>query len=406
MGEYSELRATSRYSGLDGLRGLAALVVLIHHCALVSPQLSAAVDSNGTGSFEPWVWWTTFTPLHLLWAGHEAVYTFFILSGFVLALPFLRDSPPSWATYYPKRLVRIYLPVWASLVIALLMAWTVPRTAGSELSYWVNLHDEPPHVLADAFLLRGAGLLNSPLWSLQWEMLFSLLLPIYVIGARKLGSYGPPGLLGIFILMAVGNLMRSPLLVYMSMFGVGVLMAAQREVLERWGRKIGPLAWLSLIAASITLLCSRWLFPQLPVAIAMAALGGALLIFAFLAWQPAISLGNGSLVRWLGMRSFSLYLIHEPIVVSVTFALRSNNAFLVAMLALPLSLLVTEAFFRLMERPSHRLAQAAGRVITIPSSVGAQSRRLTGKFTRPNASAAMRGNDRRGTVAKGQVENG
>ena len=135
-------------------------------------------------------------------------------------------------------------------------------------------------------------------------------------------------------------------------------------------------------------------------------LGGALLIFAFLAWQPAISLGNGSLVRWLGMRSFSLYLIHEPIVVSVTFALRSNNAFLVAMLALPLSLLVTEAFFRLMERPSHRLAQAAGRVITIPSSVGAQSRRLTGRFTRPNASAAMRGKDRRGTVAKGQVENG
>ncbi|MEV8083754.1 acyltransferase family protein [Pseudarthrobacter oxydans] len=380
MGEYNELQATSRYTGLDGLRGLAALVVVIHHCGLVSPQLSAAVDSNGTGSFEPWVWWTTFTPLHLLWAGHEAVYTFFILSGFVIALPFLRNSPSSWATYYPKRLVRIYLPVWASLVIALLMAWTVPRTAGSELSYWVNLHDEAPHVLADAFLLRGAGSLNSPLWSLQWEMLFSLLLPIYVIGARSLGRYGLPGLLGLFILMAAGNLMRSPLLVYMTMFGVGVLMASQREVLGQWGRKLGRSAWLGLIAASVILLCSRWLFPPLPVGIATAALDGALLIFVFLVWPPAISLGNGSLVRWLGLRSFSLYLIHEPIVLSVTFALRSTNAFHVLMLALPLSLLVTEVFFRLIERPSHRLAEAAGRVIVIPPGVGTKDRKLMGKL--------------------------
>lgn len=105
--------------------------------------------------------------------------TFFILSGFVLTLPLLRAAQPNWGAYYPKRIVRIYLPVWASIVFALLMAWALPRAASGGFSSWLNLHDEPPNVLSDVVLLGGAGQLNSPLWSLQWEMTFSLLLPLY-----------------------------------------------------------------------------------------------------------------------------------------------------------------------------------------------------------------------------------
>ena len=127
MGDDKTSRASTRYGALDGLRGLAAAVVVIHHCFLVSPSLSLAVARVDTGQVEPWVWWTTFTPLHLLWAGTEAVYVFFILSGFVLTLPFVGVWQPTWRAYYAKRFVRIYLPVWASLVIALLLAWIVPR---------------------------------------------------------------------------------------------------------------------------------------------------------------------------------------------------------------------------------------------------------------------------------------
>lgn len=110
MGDSDTVRTAARYSSLDGLRGLAASVVVLHHCFLVSPQLAQALDSRGTGLIEPWVWWSTFTPVHLLWAGREAVYIFFILSGFVLTLPLLRAGRPSWRAYYPRRLVRIYFP--------------------------------------------------------------------------------------------------------------------------------------------------------------------------------------------------------------------------------------------------------------------------------------------------------
>lgn len=363
MGDSENTRTTSRFTSLDGLRGLAALVVLVHHCLLVSPQLVGAVESGGAAPMDSWVWWATFTPLHLMWAGKEAVYVFFILSGFVLALPFVGDSRTMWRAYFPKRMVRIYLPVWASLIFAMLMAWTVPRVASPDFSSWLNLHEEAPNVLADAFLLRGAGSLNSPLWSLQWEMLFSLLLPLYVVVALRVRRAWLPGLAGLFLIIAIGNMKYAALPVYLPMFGVGVLMASRWDVLERWGRKVGPSGWASLLVASMVLLCSQWLFPQLPVTIPLAAIGGALLLFAFIACKSAVKLGNNLLVHWLGIRSFSLYLVHEPIVVSVAFVLHATNPFQVALIAMPLSLLVAEVFFRLVERPSHRLAGVAGRAV-------------------------------------------
>lgn len=364
MGDSENIRTTSRYTSLDGLRGLAALVVLLHHCLLVSPQLVGAIESAGVAPMDSWVWWATFTPLHLLWAGKEAVYVFFILSGFVLTLPFAGVSRPSWRAYFPKRMVRIYLPVWASLIFALLMAWAVPRVASPEFSSWINLHEEAPNVLADAFLLRGAGSLNSPLWSLQWEMLFSLLLPLYVVAALRIRRAWLPCLAGLVVIIMGGNMMYAALPVYLPMFGVGVLMAARREHLERWGQKLRPWGWASMLVASLVLLCSQWLFPQLPATISLAAVGGALLLFAFIGCKAAITLGNNSFIHWLGLRSFSLYLVHEPIVVSVSYWLHATNPFQVALFAVPLSLLAAEIFFRVVERPSQRFAGVAGRVVT------------------------------------------
>lgn len=355
---------TARYTSLDGLRGLAALVVVIHHCLLVSPQLSAAVDTDGTGLFEPWVWWATFTPFHLDWAGREAVYVFFILSGFVLTLPFVGNPRPDWAAYFPKRIVRIYLPAWASLILALGVAFAFPRVNDPDLSSWLNLHDEVPKVPSDALLLWGAGSLNSPLWSLQWEMTFSLLLPLYVVAALHIRRWWIAGIAGLILMIGIGDMMHMTGPVYVLIFGVGTLMAARLDALQKWSNTVGRLGWMTLIGASIPLLSFRWIFPQVQLGISAATLGGALLIFAFIAWRPTIALGNNSIVHWLGIRSFSLYLVHEPIVVSIAMFLHTTNPFHVALLAVPLSLVAAEGFFRIVEKPSHRLAGLVGRTMT------------------------------------------
>jgi len=83
----TENRPQGRIDSLDGLRGLAALVVVVHHVMHANGSLDFAtgLDGRAQGS---WVVRTlTFTPLHIVWAGTEAVLVFFVLSGLVLAMP-------------------------------------------------------------------------------------------------------------------------------------------------------------------------------------------------------------------------------------------------------------------------------------------------------------------------------
>jgi hypothetical protein len=57
---------SGRLTSLDGLRGLAAFIVVVHHCVLALPSLADQLDGPDRSS--P-AWWMTYTPAHLLWAG-------------------------------------------------------------------------------------------------------------------------------------------------------------------------------------------------------------------------------------------------------------------------------------------------------------------------------------------------
>lgn len=77
----------NRLRELDGLRGLAALIVLFYHISLTYPSLAAPYYAQPVEG--PLAFALTYTPLHLLRDGRMAVYIFFVLSGLVLALPVL-----------------------------------------------------------------------------------------------------------------------------------------------------------------------------------------------------------------------------------------------------------------------------------------------------------------------------
>lgn len=350
-----------RYHAIDGLRGLAALLVVLHHCVLVSPEFFDAYKSKGAPS--TLVWALTHTPLHLAWAGSEAVFVFFILSGFVLTLPFLRSNAPSWRVYYPKRLARIYLPVWGSIVFSLIMAYCVPRVNNSGYSEWINVHAADINPLRDAVLVLGTGILNTPLWSLSWEIVFSLLLPVYLFLAMRLRKNWMVWLAGTLAIIALASVLNEDKLVYLPMFGVGVLMAVHKDQLQRWAAKMGPMSWACLIAACVLALTSKWIIPGVPALDALAVVGGALALFTFLHFAPTVRFGERASMRWLGKISFSLYLTHEPIVVSVALLTGTTSPLMVVAISLPLSLLVAAGFFRLVEKPSHNFANALGRVI-------------------------------------------
>lgn len=288
------------------------------------------------------------------------MYVFFVLSGFVLALPFLKERAPTWLSYYPKRIVRLYLPVWASVVFAILLSALVPRVVDADASWWVNLHAAPADLVRDFLVVNGTGTLNTPLWSLQWEVLFSLLLPIYMFAAVRFQRLWVLCIIGLLALTGVGAVLDIRALIYLPMFGVGVLMAVGRDSLGRLAGRLGRWLWVVVLLVAGALLSSHWTFPSLPGSTVFATIGAALVIFAFLHCPAAVKLGEWAPVRWLGQRSFSLYLIHEPIVVSVALLTGSTNALFVLAISVTVSLLLTEVFFQLIERQSHRLANKVG----------------------------------------------
>ncbi len=85
------------------------------------------------------------------------------------------------------------------------------------------------------------------------------------------------------------------------------------------------------------------------------------MIMLALAFHPFGDLLSRRPVHWLGVRSYSLYLVHEPIVVALALDFRLTNAPIwFAIVAIALSIAVAAAFYRLVERPAVRLAHRVG----------------------------------------------
>ncbi|HEY2812487.1 MAG TPA: acyltransferase [Acidimicrobiales bacterium] len=364
-----------RDHSLDGLRGVAALVVVVHHTLLAS---AAAVDPYQSLTVVPTsLSWLVYTPLHLLYGGGEAVIVFFVLSGYVLTLSARR--PMAWGSYYVRRALRLYLPVWGALVFAALAIMIVPRHAQPNLNWWLNMHDHPIRgrdLVGDTTLVtQTPGALNPVLWSLQWEVLFSAALPLYLLVAhllRRVPAVIP--MLGLIGVLALGVHEAKDYLVALPVFGFGVLLAQHRDQLVHWRTWLhSGLASAIGFGAAAVLLTARWTTAwwvsedpgRSPQVIGYAtavgpALGATLLVALTVGgarWRGWLETRPA---QWLGTRSFSLYLVHEPIVVSVAL-LAGGFRPGTALLGMALALLAAEGFFRLVERPSLRLSRWSGR---------------------------------------------
>ena len=306
------------------------------------------------------------SPLHVLWAGGEAVLVFFVLSGFVLTLPFLDDARrPRLQSYYPQRFVRLYLPVACAVAFAVLLFVVVDRTVQPGMSWWLPWHvsDLNATAVVKDVTLVDPGSYNSALWSLRHEVLFSILVPLYVLIAKRGSQYAVPlallALAGGLLTLSIGRL--EGLAYCQSIFIIGVLMAVRVRDLERLAGRLSTLQWSCVAIAAWLLVTARWWAPGPDRAAAGAAIvGSALVVFLFLGCPVAIRAGVSPVAGWLGRRSFSLYLVHEPIVVALGFAMPSTNHLLVIVIAVALSLGAAQVFYVLVERPSHRLARRTG----------------------------------------------
>lgn len=351
-----------RYPALDALRGLAALAVMAGHHLNVLPALYPPRQG-----LEGWAGWLTYSPLHLLWAGGEAVILFFVLSGFVLSLGVWRGRPLDMQVFIPRRIWRIWVPFMVAVTLAWACAALIGRTPVKSTSEWYAAIWGGAGWTAylQHALLLGGGLAQSQVaflpvvWSLRWEMWGSLLLP----GLLLLARLHPAVLLAGYVLLLFtpfrageGELMTG-LLTYLPLFVIGAALARHRERVAAWVAGLSAPMRPILLLAALLLIPAHWYrYPvagwQLPYAELAVTVGVSLLIVLALGWQGMQHALDHDAVQWLGRVSYSLYLYHA-LVLTVVVRLGAEWLPIPALLALSfaLGLLVAHFAYEWVERP-------------------------------------------------------
>lgn len=359
---------------LDALRGLAAVSVLLYHVlALNWSTLQDGVYLKPAAN--PLANLLIFSPLHVAWLGVEAVFLFFVLSGFVLTKAATRPDF-SLPAYYPSRIVRLYGPVLAAIVLAWLSYVLVPHTVGphtppalAPLPTSYPLSD----ILHDATLLGGTSNAIGTLWSLQWEVVFSLALPAYILLVRR---FPIPATIIALVVCLLGWANNDQATSYLPMFFFGALLAQYWNQVTRLFRFLTVGRWWSHVAGvalallAVTGMTSYFVLgrsleahgiPARVATIPIVLVGIVLLIVVGTQWRPLSRVLTTRALLFLGTISFSLYLVHRPLMSAVAFLIGTGPVS--AIVTIVVSLAVATGFYYAAERPMHRLSQRIARSV-------------------------------------------
>jgi peptidoglycan/LPS O-acetylase OafA/YrhL len=321
---------TTRLSEPDGLRGLAAVAVLLNHVA------GTAIPES-VGPFALW------NPLAWIASVGWAVTLFFVLSGFVLALPYVDGKAPQWPVFFLRRICRL----WPTVALATLLgalAWLA-----TPLSFADGRCAALGPAVLEHLLLTGATCLDGPIWSLVHEARFSLAFPLLVLGAVRWPAMA--GVASVGLLAALPHQAETTFTMtahYAGAFVAGILAARYRRALDC--STVSPLTATVVAAMAVLML-------RVGTDILVTAASVVLMMLALSGWGRRLL--RGAVVQWLGRVSYSLYLLHVPVVLlAATLPL---SRWVGAAVAVSASLVISEVAYRWVEVPGIAL----GRRLTI-----------------------------------------
>jgi peptidoglycan/LPS O-acetylase OafA/YrhL len=294
---------SERFVFLDGLRGIACLAVVLFHF-----QYFGVLNAYPQ-RFEPWV-----IEKFVLPYGYLGVQVFFVISGFVMLHSQGRTEPGlrPFAGFLLRRSFRLDPSYW--LALAVMVA--------------IEFHLGHPHdgrdVLLNALYLQdiaGHGSILPPAWTLCYEMQFYLVLILIVMAARAVGRRLrrdsdsivlwfslPLAIASIVVYLAREVKQTGVFLDMWFMFYLGMLAYG---TVRKMHARLFYLVIAALLGVGITL-CHDARQEQLIAAVATSVLiviAGK--VGALSRWL------RSSIIQFMGRISYSAYLIHWPVAVSV-----------------------------------------------------------------------------------------
>jgi peptidoglycan/LPS O-acetylase OafA/YrhL len=168
----------THWPALDGLRGVAILLVVLHHCAVEAPPHTLS-DWVGRFMYDGWV----------------GVDLFFVLSGFLITgiLYDARGSDHALRNFYVRRVLRIFPLYYGTLLVVFgLTAALGDRASGEFRAAWAHQRWFWLYGTNILYTLKG-GFIGEPLshfWSLAVEEHFYLLWPFVVLFFPRRGAMG------------------------------------------------------------------------------------------------------------------------------------------------------------------------------------------------------------------------
>lgn len=347
-----------RFGELDGIRGIAAFFVFFSHVAglLYESEIVRLAYAS---------------PLRIFWDGAAAVDLFFVLSGFVLSLPFLVNKTNvteiGYGQFAVKRIFRLFPAFWVALVFSLVLRAEYNPASMLQLSEWAKI--QWTHqitlgvILKNIFMLPGAEVnaIDPVIWSLIVELRMSLLLPLIILILNRSERFFLHALL-VLATIFLGFSINA--LTYLPLFTVGAIAAKWLMPVRQKLLVIGKLQMLCILLFGIALYGNRGVFhiQSQYMKDLISGFGAVIVILLALSSIRFSQILSLKIFEFMGKTSYSFYLLHLPILLYVTSLLypSTGSIFICAIVTLVVAYPLSYLVFRFIELP----ANACGRTIS------------------------------------------
>jgi peptidoglycan/LPS O-acetylase OafA/YrhL len=351
---------------LDGLRGLAVLIVFLSHTSLGGTYLFPFANLSGIGK--------------------SGVYLFFVLSSFLLTLPFVRKGEAAKSrrfllNYSLRRFFRIYPLYFCYLLLGLITTLVLWKIIGSEKPVGIPFTLPFNSFIRHLLLIQGEGVT----WSIPVEFHYYFILPVLALTYSVLLKNNLLLSAALTVLLvgvsqyfwpeseALANDIR--LRPYLSIFFMGSLLAVifhkwQENSLSR-NRKIALAVELSGIGAIITLICmtpsvfgyiagKEVPFDFFHKQFLLTGFLWSVVVFSCIAGIGIMRrIFEHPFLRYLGFISFSVYLLHVIAVAVVERA--APEVPMRGWIMLALTIAISHVSWALIEKPTSKIRVTKGR---------------------------------------------
>jgi peptidoglycan/LPS O-acetylase OafA/YrhL len=357
---------------LDSLRGLAAVtVVAAHACGILI---------NGHSLDE-------YTPLYLLRAAHESVIFFFLLSGYVLTYQIKNQQYFNYWNFLMQRVFRIYIPYFVVMTLVFILYIFFMQNKGDlqNKNWFFQPFPSSRDVAAHFFLVGNfdTNAYNNIIWTLVHEMRVAIIFP-FLLFLLKFNTKGiitglvcASLLVGLCIANGIDNsegYNNSYLFTvhYFSFFVLGGLLVKHAEELSVWylglsskSKKVCFLIMLFVFSYSRMLFLIPHKFDYLKISLFnefvsdwLTALSAAFLIIYAIHVVNHKNILLSRFTLFLGKISYSLYLIHLPVILVGLSVFSNTNKIVVVLSSVFIGVILALFLNRYIEKPSGKLGKS------------------------------------------------